>query len=328
MADSSKTSVVAAIAGNSVILVAKTIGFVVTGSGAMLSEAIHTFADVLNQILLFVGIKRSEREADEHFPAGYGRERYVWALISAVGIFFLGCGVTLYHGVTGLMHPHAMESPEWAIGVLSGSFVLEAIVFAIAYRALKKEAAGKPFFPFLRNEADPSAATVLLEDFAACVGVLLALTAIGLSSWTGALYWDSIGSIVIGLLLGAVAVALIIRNHQLLVGPAIPSEVRQTIHRILREHPTVERVVKLRARVIDLDSYDITATIDFDGAKIAERIEGQLARAMSETDTDPKALARSVTEEILSAVGQEIDRIEEAIRAEVPEARQLDIEAD
>lgn len=328
MADSTKTSVVAAIAGNSVILVAKSVGFFVTGSAAMLSEAIHTFADVLNQILLFVGIKRSEREADEHYPAGYGRERYVWALISAVGIFFLGCGVTLYHGVTGLMHPHPMESPEWAIGVLSISFILESIVFYIAYKALKKEAAGRPFFPFLRNEADPSAATVLLEDFAACVGVLLALTAIGLSSWTGALYWDSIGSIVIGLLLGAVAIALIIRNHQLLVGPAVPSDVRQTIQRILREHPTVERVVKLHARVIDLERYDITATIDFDGSKIAERIEGQLARAMNETDADPKALARSVTEEILSAVGQEIDRIEEAIRAEVPEARQLDIEAD
>ena len=328
MADSSKTSVVAAIAGNSVILVAKSVGFFVTGSAAMLSEAIHTFADVLNQILLLVGIKRSEREADEHYPAGYGRERYVWALISAVGIFFLGCGVTLYHGVTGLMHPHAMESPEWAIGVLSISFILESIAFYIAYKALKEEAAGRPFFPFLRHEADPSAATVLLEDFAACVGVLLALIAIGLSSWTGALYWDSIGSIVIGLLLGAVAIALIIRNHQLLVGPAVPSDVRQTIQRILREHPTVERVVKLHARVIDLERYDITATIDFDGAKIAERIEGQLAKAMNETDTDPKALARSVTEEILRAVGQEIDRIEEAIRVEVPEARQLDIEAD
>ncbi|MDE0892297.1 MAG: cation diffusion facilitator family transporter, partial [Planctomycetota bacterium] len=294
MADSSKTSVVAAIAGNSVILVAKSAGFFVTGSGAMLSEAIHTLADLLNQILLLVGIKRSEREADERFPVGYGRERYVWALISAVGIFFLGCGVTIYHGVTGLLHPHETESPGWAVAVLSVSFVLEGIVFLIALKGLKKEAAGKPFFPFLRNEADPSAAAVLLEDFAACFGVLLALTAIGLSSWTGALYWDSIGSIAIGLLLGVVAILLIVRNHNLLVGPAVPADVRQAIHRILREHPTVERVVKLRASVIDLDRYDITATIDFDGAKIAERIEGQLARALNETDADPKALALSV----------------------------------
>ena len=142
MADSSKTSVLAAIAGNSFIFVAKSVGFAVTGSAAMLSEAIHTFADLLNQVLLFIGITRSEREADTEFPIGYGRERYIWALISAVGIFFLGCGVTLYHGVTGLMHPHAMESPEWAIGVLSISFILESIVFYIAYKALKEEAAG------------------------------------------------------------------------------------------------------------------------------------------------------------------------------------------
>jgi len=328
MADSSKTSVIAALAGNSVVLVAKTVGFMVTGSGAMLSEAIHTLADLLNQILLFVGITRSEREADHEFPAGYGRERYVWALISAVGIFFLGCGVTIYHGVTGLFHPHAMENPGWAIGVLGVSFVLEAVVFVIALRGLKKAAAGRPFFSYLRTEADPSAAAVLLEDFAACLGVLLALGAIGLTSFTGALYWDALGSIAIGVLLGVVAIALIIRNHQLLVGPAVPPDVRQTIHRILREHPTVERVVRLRARVIDLDNYDVTATIDFDGPKIAERIEAQLAEALKNTDTDPKALAVSVTEEILSAIGEEINRIEEAIRAEVPQARFLDIEAD
>jgi len=328
MADSSKTSVLAAIAGNSVILVAKSAGFFVTGSGAMLSEAIHTFADLLNQLLLFVGISRSEREADHQFPVGYGRERYIWALISAVGIFFLGCGVTIYHGVTGLMHPHKLESPTWAIAVLIFSFVIEFAVLVIAYRALKKASAGKPFFPFLRNEADPSAAAVLMEDFAACLGVLLALLAIGLTAWTGALYWDSIGSIAIGLLLGVLATALIVRNHQLLVGPAVPVDVRRTIHRILREHPTVERVVNLRATVIDLDNYDVTATIDFDGPKIAERIESQLAVALKNSETDPKVLALSVTEEVLGAVGDEIDRIEAAIRAEVPQAVHLDIEAD
>jgi zinc transporter 9 len=328
MADSSKTSVVAALAGNSVILVAKSIGFFVTGSGAMLSEAIHTLADLLNQVLLFVGISRSEREPDDHFPAGYGRERYVWALISAVGIFFLGCGVTIYHGVTGLMHPHKLESPAWAIGVLAVSFVLEGAVFMIALKALKKAAAGRPFFVFLRNEADPSAAAVLLEDFAACLGVLLALMAIGLAEWTGALYWDAVGSIAIGVLLGLVATALIVRNHQLLVGPAVPPDVRRTIQRILREHPTVERVIKMRASVIDLDKYDVAVTIDFDGPKIAERIEAQLAEALKNSETDPKELAVSVTEEVLGAVGQEIDRIEAAIRAEVPQAIHLDIEAD
>jgi len=328
MADSSKTSVLAAIAGNSFIFVAKSVGFVVTGSAAMLSEAIHTFADLLNQILLFIGITRSEREADTEFPVGYGRERYIWALISAVGIFFLGCGVTLYHGVTGLFHPHKLESPGWAIGVLCLSFVIEFAVLVFAYRALKKEAAGKPFLKYVRTEADPSAAAVLMEDAAACLGVLFALTALGLTSWTGALYWDSIGSIAIGLLLGVVAIALIVRNHQLLIGPAVPVDVRQTIHRILREHPTVERVVKMRASVIDLDNYDITATVDFDGPKIAERIELKLTEALKTSETDPKALALEVTEDVLSAVGEEIDRIEEAIRREVPQAIHLDIEAD
>ena len=324
MADSSKTSVLAAIGGNSFIFVAKSVGFVVTGSAAMLSEAIHTAADLLNQILLFIGITRSEREADEDFPVGYGRERY----ISAVGIFFLGCGVTLYHGISGLFHPHELESPEWAIGVLTLSFVIEYVVLVIAYRGLKKEAAGKPFLKYVRTEADPSAAAVLMEDAAACLGVLFALAALGLTTWTGALYWDSIGSIAIGLLLGVVAIALMVRNHELLMGPAVPADVRQTIHRILREHPTVERVVTMRANVIDLDRYDVTATVDFEGPKIAERIEAKLIEALKTSETDPKALAVEVTEDVLAAVGEEINRIEEAIRAEVPEAIHLDIEAD
>lgn len=328
MADSSKTSVLAAIGGNSFIFVAKSVGFVVTGSAAMLSEAIHTAADLLNQVLLFIGITRSEREADEEFPVGYGRERYIWALISAVGIFFLGCGVTLYHGISGLFHPHELESPEWAIGVLTLSFVIEYVVLVIAYRGLKKEAAGKPFLKYVRYEADPSAAAVLMEDAAACLGVLFALASLGLTTWTGALYWDSIGSIAIGLLLGVVAIALMVRNHQLLMGPAVPADVRQTIHRVLREHPTVERVVTLRANVIDLDRYDVTATVDFEGPKIAERIEEKLAHALKTSETDPKALAVEITEDVLAAVGAEIDRIEEAIRAEVPEAVHLDIEAD
>ena len=109
MAGSSQRAVVAAILGITIVTIAKFGAFFVTGSGALLSEGIHTSADLLNQILLFVGIKRSNRQADRAFPYGYGAERYVWALMSAVGIFFLGCGVTVYHGIESLLHPHELS---------------------------------------------------------------------------------------------------------------------------------------------------------------------------------------------------------------------------
>ena len=112
--DSSRTSVIAALIGNTIVAIAKFVAFFVTGSGTMLSEGIHTVADVMNQLLLLIGIERSKRDPDEDFEYGYGQERFVWALISAVGIFFLGCGVTLYHGVNSLLNPHPVTDLNWA----------------------------------------------------------------------------------------------------------------------------------------------------------------------------------------------------------------------
>ena len=125
MAGGSKTTVAAAIVGNGLVMVAKFVAFLFTGSGAMLSEAIHTLADLLNQILLMVGILRSDRLPTELYQYGFKSERYVWALISAVGIFFLGCGVTVYHGIRSLMHPHELEGLTWAIGVLIISLLID-----------------------------------------------------------------------------------------------------------------------------------------------------------------------------------------------------------
>ena len=126
--ESSKGAVVAAIVGNFLVMIAKFVAYFATGSGAMLSEGIHTFADLLNQILLLVGIKRSVHDPNDKYAYGYGAERYVWALISAVGIFFLGCGVTVYHGISSLLHEHEpVRQYGWAIGVLIVSFVMRVL---------------------------------------------------------------------------------------------------------------------------------------------------------------------------------------------------------
>ena len=330
MAKGSKLAVGAAIAGNSVVMVGKFVAFGVTGSAAMLSEALHSVADVLNQILLMVGIVRSSAPPDRQFPFGYGAERYVWALMSAVGIFFLGCGVTIYHGVTKLLHPHAIEQVGWAAAALGLALVVEGYVLYVALRAVKKDAKGKPFFPYLRREADPSAVAVILEDSAACLGVILAGTGIALAHFTGYHGWDAIASIAIGLLLGAVALWLIVRNRALLVGPAVPPEVRERILAAIDQHPAVEKIIRLKTRQIDLDTHRVAADIEFDGAVLADKLEHKLREAYADIDSyeDFKAFADQFADDIVELLGDEVDAIEAAIVEVDPKARYLDIETE
>jgi len=327
MADSKK-AVVAAIAGNSVVMVAKFAGFFVTGSGAMLSEAIHTLADLMNQILLFIGIVRSEKEPDTHYHYGYGRERYVWALMSAVGIFFLGCGVTVYHGVDALMHPHEVEGLGVAIGVLIFALVIEGIVLWIAFKGLWAAKGELPFFNYLKTTADPSAVAVLLEDAAACLGVLIALATIGLTKLTGQLWWDAIGSILIGLLLGAVAIWLIVRNKELLVGRSMPADARAKVREVLRNRKTVEEIVEMKSRVIDTETYDVLVTVEFAGERFAERMEDTLRTAWDGIEDYPqfRTFAVKFADQIVESLGDEIDALEREIEAAVPQIKHIDIE--
>jgi len=327
----SKMAVGAAIGGNAVVMVAKFVVFGFTGSGAMLSEAIHSVADVLNQIMLYVGLVRSDRVADHAFEYGYGAERYVWALMSAVGIFFLGCGVTIYHGIMSLLNPdHQVRELGWAIGVLIVSFLVEAFVLYLALRTVHRDAAGRPFFAFLWSEADPSAVAVILEDSAACIGVVIAFGAIVLTSITGEQYWDAIGTLLIGLLLGGVATWLVLRNRQLLVGPSIPAHVRAQIQKILEDSPAIEEVVDMRTEMMDSETYRIKADLKFDGAVLAEKLEPKLKRAYPHVQSyeDFRRFAIYYADQVLEVLGDEIDAIEHKIQTDVPKARLLDLEAD
>lgn len=330
MSSGSTKSVVAAISANSLVTVAKFAGFAVSGSGAMLSEAIHTLADVFNQILLMVGIVRSERPADGEYRYGYGQERFVWALISAVGIFFLGCGVTIAHGISSLIHPRAFAGLGWAVVVLLFSLAVEGVVLAVAVRSLRRAAGDEPFWRYVDEKADPSAVAVVLEDFAACVGVVIALVCILLVQLTGALWWDAVGSILIGVLLGAVAIWLIARNRELLVGRALPASTRARVQEVVSRHGAVTRMVRIKSRPLGPESYDVMLELDFDGASIARRMEPGLEAAWAEIDDFPsfKAFAERFADEVVDALGDEIDEMEAEIRAAVPEAKHIDIEPD
>lgn len=330
-AGGSKLAVGSAIFGNFLVMCAKFIAFFVTGSAAMLSEGIHTLADVLNQILLMIGIVRSDKSADDVYQYGYKSERYVWALISAVGIFFLGCGFTLYHGISSLFHEgHELKEFGWAIGVLIFAFVVELIVLIIAVRGVQKAAKGKPFFQFLRKEADPAVVAVVLEDAAACLGVLIAMAAIILTQITHNPVWDAYGSIAIGILLGLIAIWLIKRNSELLIGASIPGHLREQVVKIIESNPAVEEIVDLKTRILDTETYRIKADVRFNGEALAEKLKPQLKPAYEKIKSydDFEKFTREFGDDIVELLADEIDNIEKRIQKSVPQAEHMDFEAE
>ncbi|MDP6942540.1 MAG: cation diffusion facilitator family transporter [Myxococcota bacterium] len=334
MAGNSTTSVIVGISANSLVSIAKFIGFAVSGSGAMLSEAIHSVADTTNQALLLLGLKRSEREADETHPEGYGRDRFFWGLVSALGIFFLGAGVTLWHGVHALLHP-VSSSHGWVTwAVLGFAFVLEGGALAVAVRALYAEAktAGVTPLRYFKEGRDPTLIAILAEDAAAVLGLCLALGGIGLEALTGSPLWDAIATLSIGVLLAAVAIFLVRANRVFLLSRAVDSEVHDKIREVLRRHPAVSDVSALTGVVLTMGKYRVAADLDFDGAELARRVlshkDMAAVRAGMESDEAAQAWLGVFAEEILQALAHEVDEIEAEIRAAVPGVTQVDLETD
>lgn len=347
MAASSRTAVVAAVFGNGTLTVLKFIAFWISGSGAMFAEAIHSFADTANQALLWAGLSRSRRPADRHYHYGYGGEQFLFALLAAVGIFVLGCGVTVYHGVHSLMHPAELEIGWLSFGVLGISFVVDGVVLATAVKAVNKQRGQQSFFDFLKNTTDPTVVAVLLEDLVATLGVLVALLCIGLAHWTGDARWDGIGSVLIGLMMGAIAVKLALMNRRLLLGHALSPEREAEVQQFLEAQPSVEVVRSLRTRVIATGQFKLQADLDFDGTVIGKNMSGwikeRLPKNLDPTDSNNtpshgepttsynsaiETFSADVGEEVANRIALEVDRIERELQLRFPELKFMDLEAD
>ena len=329
MKSHNKTSILSAIGGNCIVMVAKLIGFLFTGSSAMLAETIHSFADILNQSFLLVGIIRAEQKPDKEHNTGYGRAQFVWAIISAVGIFFLGCGVTMYHGIHQLLHPTPFhEYRIWPIAVLAFSLLVEGTVLFIAWKELRQSAQGKPFWNYLREEADPSTVAVFMEDSGACIGVMIAFISIGLTSYTHQTYWDAIGSIIIGILLGGIAIWLIQRNKDLLLGRSIPSADLEILHKILRQKHYLGNIDHIRTEIIGSSDYDIQLEIEFNEHKLLQTLPINLQEEYNNIHCYKDFCAASQKISLLSInhLIETIDSLEEEIKTNIPNIRFIDIE--
>ena len=334
MAGGSTKAVYAAIVANSIVAVLKFIGFALSGSGAMLSEGIHSIADVSNQVLLAVGISRSEQAPDEDHPYGYGRDTFVFAMISAVGIFWFGCGVTLYHGITSLMHPHPVQELSIAIGILVVSGVIESVTLWMAWVAVRDSAkkANQTLSEFMLKGSDPMGVAVLLEDGAAVLGILVALAALGMSLVTGNPIFDAIGSILIGVLLGLVAIFLVIKNRTALLGQSMSAENTSRVVEALKTDPVVEAVNDVKTTVLGTNQARFKAEVEFDGEAVARRFLATQDLTATWDDINDEAALRAFLiqygDHIIDALGDEIDRLETKIRTVAPEIRHVDLEAE
>jgi zinc transporter 9 len=273
VAASSVKAVIAALLGNTFVTIIKLVAFVLSGSGAMLSEAIHSFADTGNQLLLFIGLKRGQREADDRFHYGYGGERFVFGMLSAAGIFFLGCGITVYHGITSLVDPHMPHLSFVTFGVLGLAFVIEGSVLLFAVRSISKQRGDMPFRRYVRERADPATVAILLEDGAAVLGLVIAALGIVLAYVTGEPRFDAIGSIVVGILLGLVAWYLVRENRELLLGRAVPEGVEETFVETVLRQPSVRSVRDVKTRQLTPEEYQLKAEITLDNDYLAGHIE-------------------------------------------------------
>ncbi len=322
--------VIAALTGNIFIMIIKWIGFFMTGSGALFSEAVHSIADVVNQILLMVGIKKSQRPSDKGFHYGYGNERFFWALISACSIFFLGAGVTLYHGVMGLLHKEQLHISSLAFVILAISFVIESGTFFIAYRELqahKKKGKWSNIFKY----GDPATIAVLLEDFVAVLGVSVAFVSILLTKYTGNQYWDSFGSIIIALMLGAMAIVLININRGFLIRKSIPKEVEERVIEILEADPAIEKVLDFKSVIIDIGKYRVKCEVEINGSALMRKMyrKDALKNEFEEINGDYNEFLRfcvDYADRVPRMIGTRIDEVEKKISDEIPEVRHIDIE--
>jgi cation diffusion facilitator family transporter len=244
-------AVLGALFANALIAILKLVAAVITGSSGMMAEALHSIADTTNQVFLLLGLRFYKRPASSKHPFGFGKERFFWSFIAAIFIFGVGATYAIYEGIVKLAHPHAPSNLKWAYWVLGISFVLESgsITLAIYQEVREAHHEGLTFSQYLRESKDPTAKTVLFEDSAALLGIVIAAAGLVLTDYqvggAAGAYWDGVASILIGLVLAIVAFVLARSSRGLLLGEAANEKTVQAIKSAMESHRNVDRVVEL-----------------------------------------------------------------------------------
>jgi len=298
MQESSRRAIVAAFLANLGIAAAKFAAFLVTGAASMLAEAVHSLADTGNQGLLLLGAARAKQHATAEHPFGFGQERYFWAFVVAMVLFSMGSVFAIREGIDKLLHPHEVVSPLVAISVLAVAIALESWSFRTALSAARPSRGRRNWWSFIRHSKSPELPVVLLEDFGALVGLTFAMIGVVLSALFGDPRFDAIGSIAIGVLLGAIAIVLAVEMKSLLIGESATQEASDAIRRSIEAFPEVRQLIHLRTLHLGPDELLVAVKVELDAG------------------LDVAGLAAA------------IDALEATIRRETPIARLIYVEPD
>lgn len=242
----SKKVIYAALAGNALIAVTKFAAAAYTGSSAMLSEGIHSLVDTGNQGLLLYGLKKSKQPADRKHPFGYGAELYFWSFVVAILIFAVGSGVSIYEGIQKVMHPHPVSSPHVAYIVLGLAMAFEAVAWWIAYKEFNQMRGQKSILAAVRDSKDPTVFTVLFEDSAAMLGLVVAFLGLLGVQYLGLPWLDGAASIMIGIILAGTAALLAFETKGLLIGEGASPELLAKVESIIGATPAIRNLNEIR----------------------------------------------------------------------------------
>ena len=280
MASESRTAIFAAIFGNLAIATTKFIAAGFSGSSAMLSEGIHSLVDTGNGALLLLGVRNSKRPPDAKHPFGHGAEIYFWSLVVAILIFALGGGMSVYEGVTHIQHPNPIGDPTWNYVVLGLAIIFESISFYFAIKAFRKEQGKQGVWQTIRGSKDPTTFTILFEDTAALLGLVVALVGIFLGHQLNNPYLDGAASITIGVILGIVAAFLAYESKGLLIGEGVNPQTLESIRAIAITDPAVAEI--RNALTMHFGPHDVLLTLDIRFEK--ELTAAEIAAAIEELE--------------------------------------------
>ena len=284
--------VLAAIIANALIAVTKAIASAITGSAAMLSEAVHSIVDTSNQILVLWGLKRSSRPADDKHPFGYGMELYFWTFVVAILIFAIGAGVSLYAGISKIRDPHDLFDLHINYFVLGFALIFEASAWTVAFREFRKRKGNMGYFKAFKSSKDPAVFTVLFEDSAAILGLAAAFIGLLLTQLTGNPIYDAAASIAIAIILGCAAALLAFETKGLLIGESASSEVIAGIRKLVLRESNILTINEILTMHLGPEDILLNISIDFHDTISAGAVERTISRLENQIKEEYPEVAR------------------------------------
>ena len=272
-AQSSRKAVIAALAGNILVAATKLLAAISTGSAAMMSEAVHSIVDSGNEVLLLYGMHRAGRRPDAQHPLGYGRELYFWSFVVALLIFALGAGVSVYEGIAHIRHPESISNPLVSYVVLALAFVFESASWVVSWRQFKSAKGALGYYEAVRLSKDPPSFMVFFEDSAALAGILIAALGTFAAVRLRQPFFDGLASILIGAVLGAIALLLARESKSLLIGEHADAQLSDSILRVAGAEASVTRANGVLTMQLAPDQIVAALSLDFEDHLTAAQVE-------------------------------------------------------